>query len=110
MNKLILFALSVLVLTGCSIQRWEGKSRDALLSKKGMPDKVENNGEDQIYYYYTTDGYKEIIVRDENGKVTGSVDSLYKYEIYAIAKSNSIFFASQELSYVAPMQFTVIEE
>jgi hypothetical protein len=108
MKTVFTFALLVIILTGCSIQRWEGKSRDDLLSKKGMPDKVENNGEDQIYYYCKPNYYAKTY--DENYNLKSRTDTAYTYQVFAIKKSNTIFFVSEEISYVAPGQFTVIEE
>jgi len=113
MKIIILILLSALLLVGCSIQRWEGKSIDSLLSKKGKPDKVEQNGDEQVLYYYEpTKYFREVIERDAQGKQIGNavVDTMYNYEVFAIKKSNTIFFASEELSYVAPQNYTVIEE
>jgi hypothetical protein len=113
MKKVIILALPILLLIGCSIHRWEGKSVDSLLSKKGKPDKVEQNGEEQVLYYCKpTKYFREVVERDARGNQIGNatVDTMYNYEVFAVQKSNTIFFASEELSYVAPENFTVIEE
>lgn len=113
MKKVIIFTLPIFLLIGCSIHRWEGKSIDALLSKKGKPDKVEQNGDEKVLYYYEpTKFFREVVERDTKGNPIGNaiIDTMYNYEVFAIQKSNTIVFASEELSYVAPEKFTVIEE
>jgi hypothetical protein len=112
--KLILLVLlAPILLIGCSIQRWKGKSIDSLLSKKGKPDKVEQNGDEKVLYYYEpTQYFREVVERDAQGNQIGKpiIDTMYNYEVFGIQKSNKIFFAAEELSYVAPEKFTVIEE
>ncbi len=113
MKTIILILLSSLLLIGCSIQRWEGKSIDSLLSKKGKPNKVEQNGDEQVLYYYEpTKYFRKVVERYAHGNQIGNavVDTVYNYKVFAIQKSNTIFFVSEELSYVAPEKFTVIEE
>lgn len=113
MKTILIILLSALFLVGCSIQRWEGKSVDSLLSKKGKPDKVEENGDEKVLYYYEpTQYFREVVERDSKGNQIGNpiIDTMYNYEIFGIQKSNKIFFAAEELSYVSPQNYTVIEE
>jgi hypothetical protein len=66
---------------------------------------VEQNEDEQVLYYYeSTKYFKEVVERDAQGNRMGNaiVDTIYNDEVYAIQKSNTIFFATEELSYVSP--------